>query len=610
MFYYPAVLTRHTGCFSTIWLVATKGIRVPRRDILKVDVKSTCDDIMTYVLEQVPPPRPGLPQPRFSLYLSSQLQYGVVIVYHRQCAIFLEDLQSVMGQLVKARTSQKIDLDDDSRKALDFPDALSLLEEAEGAPDPLFGVMHMHPAWAMPSPNTLIQMGQEYLREVPHEHPELTPPAAAAAAATAAAAAAAIDSVLTASPEDITLRETEPLALPVSEFDGVELFDHYPDTVDFLLAQTDYFPEGHVEMQREEVAPGEEEREMERAGRDGDLEKLQTKDLTGATIGLQPTSLSSEDAMLSPQEEPGPSVEEPGPPVDQLTPVSAPVMPSLPLAARERERPTLELEDVPPPEVKRRRKRQLVFFDLETQIPQEVLQQQIDDPKTETRSPPLPPPSSHRMLSAAELLNNPCTFLPDEVRSLWRRAATVTPVSGSELRVGERGPESTDSEGEREVIEAATTEEERLELQRVPRDVSEPEIFDIPGYGSLPLEASDQREASREISPMYTSGREGPPISSSASVLEDIPEVVDELLERAEAESSGLLPELAEQEAEPVLFQSLLPPGVDRRTVSGIFQRLLENLSARKVQAEQDEPYGDILILPGQGRGEDRTGQD
>lgn len=66
-------------------------------------------------------------------------------------------------------------------------------------------------------------------------------------------------------------------------------------------------------------------------------------------------------------------------------------------------------QDVPPPEVKRRRKRQLVFFDLETQIPQEVLQQQIDDPKTETRSPPLPPPSSHRMLSAAELLNNPCT---------------------------------------------------------------------------------------------------------------------------------------------------------------------------------------------------------
>lgn len=56
--------------------------------------------------------------------------------------------------------------------------------------------------------------------------------------------------------------------------------------------------------------------------------------------------------------------------------------------------------------------------------------------------------------------------LPDEVRFLWRRAATVKPVSGSDLQVGERGPESTDSEKEREreMVEAAEREEERLGL--------------------------------------------------------------------------------------------------------------------------------------------------
>ncbi len=101
---------------------------------------------MNYVLEQVPPPRPGLPRPRFSLYLSSQLQYGVIVVFHRQCAILLgkksnswvnywqtggkrcwdkcigpwhwvisEELQSIVGQLVKQRTSQKIDLDEHGR---------------------------------------------------------------------------------------------------------------------------------------------------------------------------------------------------------------------------------------------------------------------------------------------------------------------------------------------------------------------------------------------------------------------------------------------------------------------------------------------------------------
>ncbi|XP_076594082.1 meiotic recombination protein REC8 homolog [Chaetodon auriga] len=599
MFYYPAVLTRHTGCFSTIWLVATKGIRVPRRDFLKVNVKSTCDDIMTYVLEQVPPPQPGLPRPRFSLYLSSQLQYGVIIVYHRQCAILLEELQSIVGQLVKPRTSQKIDMDDHSRKALDLPDALSLLEEAEGAPDPLFGVMYMQDT--MPSPNTLIQMGRDYLRETPPEHPERTSPAAAAAAA-------APDSDITASPEDITLRETEPVAIPVGEFEGEELSVQHPDTLDFLFAQTDHFPEEHVEMPREEVTPGEEERELERGGRDEDLERQRTKELTGSPTGLQPISLSSEDAMLSPQEETGPSAEKPGPPVDQLTPVSEPVIPSPPPAARERERPTPELEDVPPPEVKRKRKRQLIFFDPETQIPQEELQQQINNPRTETRSPPVPPPSSHRMPSAAELFNTPCTFLPEEVLRLWRRAATVTPLSGSELQVGERGPESTDSEREREAMEAATTEEERLELQEGSRELSEPEMFDI--AGSLSLEASDQRDVSPEISPMYTSEREGLPFSTSVPTLEDIPEVVDELLEGAEAGSPGLLPELAKQEEEPVLFQSLLPPEADRRTVSSIFLRLLENLSARNIRVEQDEPYGDILILPGQDRGQDSSGQD
>ncbi|XP_042280189.1 meiotic recombination protein REC8 homolog isoform X1 [Thunnus maccoyii] len=590
MFYYPAVLKRHTGCFSTIWLVATKGIRVPRRDFLKVNVKSTCDDIMNYVLEQVPPPAPGLPRPRFSLYLSSQLQYGVIVVYHRQCAILLEELQSIIGQLLKQRTSQKIDIDDHSRQALLFPDALCLLEEAEGAPDPLFGVMSMQ--GAMPSPTTLIQMGQEYLREASAELSEPTAPTAAAAAA----AAAALESGITASPDSITLRETEQVAIPAAEFEGVELADHHPDTIDFLLAQTDHFPEGDLETAREEVTRAEQE--TEREGREGEP--------TGSTIELQPTALSSEEAILLPQEEPGSSVEKPGLPTDQLTPVSMPALPSPPSVAKERVKRSLELEDVPPPEVKvrrQRRKKQLIFFDPETQLSQEVLQQQIDNPLTETTRPLFPLPSSHRRLPAAELLSNPCTFLPEEVQFLWRQAATVTPLSGLDLQVGERGPESTDSEKEREreMVEMAemAEREERHELspKEVPRDFAESEMFGISGHDSLILEGSDQREGSREISPIYTSEREGSTVSRST--LQDIPEVMEDMQGRMLAESPGLMPVLAEHEVAPVLFQSLLPPDADRRAVSNIFHKLLEILSARKVRVEQDMPYGDILILPG-----------
>ncbi|KAK9513875.1 hypothetical protein VZT92_027376 [Zoarces viviparus] len=573
MFYYPTVLKRHSGCFSTIWLVATKGVRVRRRDFLEVNVKRTCDDIMDYVLEQVPPPRPGLPRPRFSLYLSSQLQYGVILVYHRQCAIFLEELQTVVGQLAKRKTSQKIDMDGHGRSSLDFLDALSLLEEAEGAPDPLFGVMCMQEP--IPSPNTLIQMGQEYLRETSPEHPEMSP-------------AAALESVspgITASQESITLKETEPVAIPVAEFEGEELVDQHPDTIDLLMAQTDHFPEEEFEMPREELTPGDQEREMERGGSEEDLEKDRTKEPPGSSIESQPTTISSEDAVLLPQEEPGP-------PSDQLTPVSGPVVPSPPSAAGERGSPTLQSEDEPSPKVKTRRKRQLIFFDSQTQIDQEVLQQQIDDPLTETRPAVYPLLPSHRLPSAAELFNTPCTFLPEEVLFLWRRAATITPVSGSDLQAGERGHESSESEREREreMVEAA----EAL----VPRGVAEPELFDISEPGSLLQEGSDQREVTREISPIYTPDKEGSVVSRSASALQDIPEVEDEL-PGITAESPGLWPDLPEHEAAPVVFQSLLPPDADRRTVSNTFQRLLEALSARKVRAEQDQPYDDILIFPG-----------
>lgn len=65
----------------------------------------------------------------------------------------------------------------------------------------------------------------------------------------------------------------------------------------------------------------------------------------------------------------------------------------------------------------------------------------------------------------------PLAVLPEAVESLWRLAATVTPLSSSDLQVGERGPESTDSEKEREreMIEVAEQEEARLEIS--PKEV-------------------------------------------------------------------------------------------------------------------------------------------
>uniref|UniRef100_A0A3Q3MXR8 REC8 meiotic recombination protein b n=1 Tax=Mastacembelus armatus TaxID=205130 RepID=A0A3Q3MXR8_9TELE len=152
MFYYPNVLHRHTGCFSTIWLAATSGIRVTRRELLRVDVKQTCSDILDYVTAQVPPPQPNLPRPRFSLYLSSQLQYGVVLVYHRQCAFLLEETEQAIDRLLRSKRCVHIDIAESDRLCLDVPNNMYMMEEAEGAQDPFFGLMESH---QLPSPYNL-----------------------------------------------------------------------------------------------------------------------------------------------------------------------------------------------------------------------------------------------------------------------------------------------------------------------------------------------------------------------------------------------------------------------------------------------------------------------
>ncbi|XP_029958176.1 meiotic recombination protein REC8 homolog [Salarias fasciatus] len=535
MFYYPAALTRHSGCFSTIWLVATKGIKVPRRDFLKVDVGNTCDDILNYVLERVPAPRPGLPRPRFSLYLSCQLQYGVVLVFHRQCEILLEEIQFIVGKLMKTRTSQSIDMDD-SRQPVVLPSALDLLEEAEGAPDPLFGVMCLQDAAL--SPSALIQMSWEYLRGFSPERPEVrTPPAAAAAAATAVSVAAA-ETGITASQESITMQEAEPLAFPAPEFEGEDL-DYQPEMLDFLLEESGRGARGEGERERAPVCV-----------------RLHP------TVSTEEASLIPPEELDAPPEESRPSAGLPTSPVPQPGRRSPP-----PAAARRKTRPrSVKLEDLSPQREKtRKRRKQLTFFDPETQLSEEAMRQQINNLLTETRRPAFP---SSALIRPAVLLSSPCcSFLPEDIEFLWQQAATITPLSDSDLQAGERGPESTDSERERE---------REREAEAALRQASE--TWDISAPGTLSLEGSDQPEGSQELSPVHSAERGG--------LLPDLPD----------------LPELPghEEEAEaPQSFHSFLPPDADRRTVSRGFHSLLGALSRREVRAAQSEPYGDIWISPG-----------
>ncbi|KAG8596101.1 hypothetical protein GDO81_001734 [Engystomops pustulosus] len=195
MFYYPNVLQRHTGCFSTVWLAATKGSRIVKREYLKVNVMKTCHRIVQYILQQVPAPYHGSPIPRLSLYLSAQLSYGVVCVYHRQCDLLIEEMKTTLDRLFKAEKQTKIDLIHTEQHLL-LPDNLILMQMSEDAPDPFFGMMEISPE--LPEPMMI--------------------------------------------PQTITIQEVEPVPLPSVEF-GQDLPEVSPHDLELLVSDLPSLPE-------------------------------------------------------------------------------------------------------------------------------------------------------------------------------------------------------------------------------------------------------------------------------------------------------------------------------------------------------------------------------
>ncbi|XP_077433070.1 meiotic recombination protein REC8 homolog isoform X3 [Vanacampus margaritifer] len=578
MFYYPAVLKRDSGCFSTIWLAATRGITVPRREFLKVNVKRTCDDIISYILVQVPPPQPNLPRPRFSLYLSSQLQYGVVVVFHRQCVIFLKELQYIVGQLLKKSRSKGLDMKDPGRQMTLFTDPMARLDEIDGGLDPLFGEMDEF----RPSPSVLMQ-------EIPEQgafSAEIQP-------LTPARSASPINRI-TASREQITMNDLELIFAP--EFSGQDLDDNVEDTLEVLLAQTDNFL---TELLRPEAAPAAEA-EVERAPV---REPSPATATTATALTVGPTTVSSQeqDLTLHPQDE---TQGMPQSLAEEMTPVGT--LPPVSSSATDAAQESAVAEGAPHPEEtepKRKKKRaagrQLIFFDPLTQIPHDKLQQQIRDPLLETRIRPFLPPESHRLKSARELLSQPCggqfrsdplpsctrwtrrgpiTALPEDLLLLWTQSSTITPIDDAQLLPSGGGVESSSSEESRPVEPDGSPAE-------VPRDGTEAEAVQVSGLGSLPLEASEQRESSREISPVYPPEQES--WSRSGVKLPDLAEVPE------------ALPESVGPEEKALLFHALLPPEADRRSVSNLFQNLLDILATGKIRADQVEPYGHIVLQRG-----------
>nr|AAX30367.1 SJCHGC03111 protein [Schistosoma japonicum] len=85
MFYSVDLLSAHRGKFGIIWLAATRVRKqLSRKELNSINIVSACNEITAYIL--------GKTQLRLSLYLASQLTFGVCIIYREKVIIMLRKL--------------------------------------------------------------------------------------------------------------------------------------------------------------------------------------------------------------------------------------------------------------------------------------------------------------------------------------------------------------------------------------------------------------------------------------------------------------------------------------------------------------------------------------
>ncbi|XP_051542726.1 meiotic recombination protein REC8 homolog [Myxocyprinus asiaticus] len=571
MFYYPNVLQRHTGCFSTIWLAATKGIRISRREYLKVNVNRTCEDIVDYVMVQVPPVHSSLPRPRFSLYLSSQLQYGVIIVYHRQCAFLLEEVQQTIERLLRSERHLRIDMPDTDRLVLNVPDSLFQLEEGEWALEPFFGVMGVE--CELPSPYMLQQPFMEASSPLVARM-EITAPKG-----------------LIASPESITIKDAVPVPVLSAEFGGAELPEATAHEIDMLMEQQDQFHLGDEEDRERERAT-----EMEKSGEIEpamvSIEQLKNSACIVDERTGRPTEVTLDRVAM------------------EITPPPFTMPPTTEASERdveqahemERSSETLLVEESVPSK-RRGRKRQLIFADQHTQIPQDAMRQQINNPLIETHSLSdvlLRFPASWKA-SAEVLLSTPCNLLihPD-LQSLWkcRRIPPTLPRSSRKCRAQDES-ELSEMERERGMVEKERSRESSREVVRESGEAALV-LSELSANSDVLLDMSKgDRSQSVIITPTGRWSPEEAPVSMEV--------ILEENVELPHGETEAEIGDIATSELlrliigfinrfGKVSFHSLLPPEAERSTAAHLFYKMLELICARKISAYQTEPFGAITI--------------
>ncbi|XP_010333314.1 meiotic recombination protein REC8 homolog isoform X3 [Saimiri boliviensis] len=580
MFYYPNVLQRHTGCFATIWLAATRGSRLVKREYLRVNVVKTCEEILNYVLVRVQPLQPGLPRPRFSLYLSAQLQIGVIRVYSQQCQYLVEDIQHILERIHRAQLQIRIDMETELPSLL-LPNHLAMMETLEDAPDPFFGMMSVDPR--LPSPFDIPQI-RHLLEAVSPERVEEIPPEVPTEPRKP-------DRILVTMlpPEAITLREEEPIRMLQIEGER-DIPEISRRDLDLLIAEEDeaiLLEARRLQQLRARLAL-EEAKEEPRAP-EGEIIVPRISPPAPAEVeGIgEPLPVQ----VLVP-EELRPTGWEPEALLMEVTPPEELRLPAPPSPERRPPAP-------PPP--RRRRRRQLPFWDEETQISREKFRKQLQT-RAHCRECPMVQPPERTITSPVELFRTPTLsgWLPPELLGLWTSCAQPLPRA---LR-----RELTEEAAERE----AAAEEERRRIEapseiEVPREAWEPS-GPLMVSAELSLEAAEEEKSRISlITPeRWALAEMEQPEAPALPMVPEVPEVPMEMplvlppeLELLSLEAVHRAVALELQANREPDFSSLVSPLSPRRMAARVFYLLLVLSAQQILRIEQEKPYGRLLIQPG-----------
>ncbi|XP_021099508.1 meiotic recombination protein REC8 homolog isoform X2 [Heterocephalus glaber] len=521
---------------------------------------------------------PGLPRPRFSLYLSAQLQIGVIRVYSQQCQYLVEDIQHILERLHRAQLQIRIDMVEAELPSLLLPSHLAMMEALEDAPDPFFGMMSVDPR--LPSPFDIPQIRHLLEAAIPERVYEVTPPEVPTEPRKPERLL-----VTVLPPEVITLREVEPIRMLHIEGER-ELPEVTRRDLELLIAE-----------EEEAILLEEYRKEFKEEIRAPEAEIVVPSVSPPAPPQIEEIREPLPEEVLAP-EELKPVVWEPITLVTEVTPPEELRLPALPSPER---RP-------PPPErpPARRRRRPLLFWDKETQISREKFQEQLQT-RAHCWECPMVQPLEKTITSPAELFRTPALpgWLPLELLDFWTHCAQIPP------RLVRRRP-SLEAEEEAAAREAAAEEERRktealseIEVLREAQEPSGPLMVS----SEISLEAAEEEKSRISFAPpeeRWPWAEAEQPEAPALPVVPELPEVPMELplelppepeLPSLEAVHRAVALEL-QANREPD-FSSLVSPLSPRRMAARVFYLLLV-LSAQQIfHVEQEKPYGRLLIRPG-----------